>query len=468
VSDNSPHGAPASAQTLRSLPAEPLRYLPAADGGSVAEQARGRAFCSGFPAEGRCFRAVDGRILVARERQNDMRMQFLVLHSILFAALIVFVDMVVPSRVAACSCLLPTVESSYQHASDVAFIDLKRTYVSGDTRYYLGRVVRTFKGCLRAGQRVLLKTHVSEATCGVELRLKRYLINGSAAGEFLGAPVLSISLCSYDRQVSLLTDQDQKFLEGRTVCCGDDCSCADGSKPVQCFADPCSVAPECEQGECIANYCGGCNAEFYDETGNAVCEDPSECKTDADCASGSWCRQMQSDGSTPPSYECAPFVGEGARCNGFTLPWLYERCEPGLVCDTPDMIADAPGICRKGCESDKDCKPGSYCASDKLCDEDGACEREVDCNLPGNAYAHIECVGHGVCSWEQRCGYECGVPECVDLAGLDTGPCDAMLGWAVIDGRCGELSGCSTGDFKLFNTGDECRRTCLASEGAPR
>jgi hypothetical protein len=89
---------------------------------------------------------------------------------------------------------------------------------------------------------------------------------------------------------------------------------------------------------------------------------------------------------------------------------LFERCEPGLTCDTPDGIADAPGICRKSCSSDKDCKETDYCASDKLCDEDGACEKVDDCNLPGNNYAHIECVGHATCEADYRCGWQCGTP----------------------------------------------------------
>ena len=338
-----------------------------------------------------------------RERQTTMRIRSLILYAgsislLMFAA--------ATSRAAACSCVLPTVESSYKQSSDVAFVDLHRTYVSGDTRYYLGRVVRTFKGCLRAKQSVVLKTPLSDAACGTELRLRRYLIHGTGAGSLLGAPVLSISLCNYDRQVSVLTARDLEFLEARMVCCDGTCGCADGSQPLQCFADPCTVAPVCAEGECVANYCGGCHAEHYDLFGHAVCEDPSECQTDADCPQGTWCRQAQTSENVE-LYECAPFVGEGARCHGFTLPWLYERCEPSLTCDTPDGVDDATGICRKRCDNDRDCKELSYCASDKLCDDDGACERDQDCELPGNVYGHIECVGHGACV-DQHCGWECG------------------------------------------------------------
>ena len=392
-----------------------------------------------------------------------MRVQSLILNGVLISVISAFVNLATAGRASACSCVPPTVESSYEHASDVAYVDVRRTYTAGALRYYVGYVARTFKGCLRERQRVILKTPTSSATCGATLGFERYLINGQRSGGFWGTPVLSINLCSYDRPAAELTPQDVAFLNGRTVCCGDACSCADGSQPVQCFVDPCSVAPECSEGECVANYCGGCNAEFYDERGERVCEGPTACKSDADCDADSWCRQVKSEGSTEPSYECVPFVAEGASCNGFTPPWMYERCEPQLTCDTRDNVADAPGVCRARCETKADCKEGSYCASDGLCDDDGACEREVDCNLPGNDYGHIECVGHGICSSiVGACGWQCEAPQCVDLAGFDFGPCDAVLGWGVIDGSCRALSGCSAGDFQLFATGGECRKACAA------
>ena len=43
--------------------------------------------------------------------------------------------------------------------------------------------------------------------------------------------------------------------------------------PISCFADPCEVADECQLNnpvECVSNYCGGCNADFYDLNGNLV------------------------------------------------------------------------------------------------------------------------------------------------------------------------------------------------------
>jgi hypothetical protein len=180
----------------------------------------------------------------------------------------------------------------------------------------------------------------------------------------------------------------------------------------------------------------------------------SQCKSDADCTSGTWCRQTQDGGN-----ECVPFVGEGKSCNGFTVPWLYERCEPHLTCDTPPFVADAPGVCRSSCKSNADCKAAQYCASDKLCHDDATCDFSVDCNLEGNAYPHILCVGYGVCS-DSSCGWQCGEPRCLDLFGYDFGPCDAVLGWGVVQGACTTISGCSSNGFELFASEKECVSAC--------
>tara|TARA_B100000959_G_scaffold271011_2_gene318643 strand:+ start:783 stop:2264 length:1482 start_codon:yes stop_codon:yes gene_type:complete len=43
--------------------------------------------------------------------------------------------------------------------------------------------------------------------------------------------------------------------------------------PTMCFVSPCLVAEECQLNtpvDCIDNYCGGCNADFYDMEGNLV------------------------------------------------------------------------------------------------------------------------------------------------------------------------------------------------------
>lgn len=390
-----------------------------------------------------------------------MRMRTLVGRCLGIVATATVMNGMAASDAEACTCLQPTVESSYNFATDVIIAEVRRDFDVGNTRYYVARAARTYKGCIEPGDWVLLSTPTDSGACGSSLTARRHLINGTSAGTRFGLPVLAINLCSYDVPVSALTEHDRAFLNGRTVCCGDECTCADGSQPVQCFVDPCDVAPACDDGQCVANYCGGCNAEFYDASGYAVCSGDSECVEDQDCPDGEWCRQTERSGSSEvPVYECVPFVGEGASCNGFTTPWDFEQCAEGLTCDTPDFTVDAPGICRRSCETDADCgDDGSYCAADKLCDADGACEREVDCNLPGNSYPHIECVGHGVCGETRQCGWECGNPQCVDVSGFDFGPCDAFLGWGVQDNACAAISGCGS-EWMFFATEAECQSEC--------
>jgi eight-cysteine-cluster-containing protein len=250
---------------------------------------------------------------------------------------------------------------------------------------------------------------------------------------------------------------------------------------VACLVSPCSVTPACQAGlRCEDNYCGGCNAEFYDAGGYAACTAPTSCRSDADCGSDEWCRQVASErtllesstGDRPltsplpddPGMECVPFVGEGDSCGGFRPAWAYERCASPLVCDAPDFIADAPGLCRRPCRSNADCAEREYCASDGTCDPDGSCERSVDCNLRGNAFIHPACVGFGVCpEFETQCGWRCGNPQCVDTFGYDFGACAAILGWTVRDGGCVQVSGCSAGPFTLFSSRQSCQQACAGA-----
>ncbi|MEY2930695.1 MAG: hypothetical protein RL033_1444 [Pseudomonadota bacterium] len=276
-----------------------------------------------------------------------------------------------PGSAQACSCLQPSVESSYNRSSDVIEARVLVSLPVGSERWMVARVLATYKGCSQEGDLVVLTTSRSSASCGVSLQSgQQYLINGTAGGTALGLDRLSIGLCDYNLPVTELTNHDQSFLDGREVCCGGDCSCANGERPVQCFAQPCSVAPTCdvEGATCVDNYCGGCNAEFYDATGSAVCQAPSACSSDRDCGADRWCRPVAEPGT---GSECVPFAVEGESCGGFRPASSFERCTPGLLCDTPDFIADAPGICRAAdCSSDADCSrtgcSGQICAAQSV------------------------------------------------------------------------------------------------------
>jgi eight-cysteine-cluster-containing protein len=215
--------------------------------------------------------------------------------------------MLLPEPAEACSCLSATVESSHFNSSDAATLTPLVGHRIGNERWYVAQVAKPYKGCIDAGDLVLLVTPSSSASCGARLELGvEYLIHGDRRGSLFGLPRLAFNACDYNLPVVELSDHDRAFLAGRQVCCGDECSCADGSEPVQCFADPCEAAAACSEAvTCEANYCGGCNAEFYDASGYGVCQAESECH-EAGCS------------SVPPGCtsddECAPTGCSGQIC----------------------------------------------------------------------------------------------------------------------------------------------------------
>ncbi len=272
----------------------------------------------------------------------------------LFAALMLSTVAVLftPSFAHACSCLPPDLARSYNSADDVIAVKvykarkqdrtLQQDNISlhGDVTY-VGRVLRGFKGCLAEGDKVFIKSAISGAACGMTLKKGfTYYLNGRRDARKSGwHPVVHINSCDYNLPLDALTKQDWRFLETRLNCCGDECVCNDGTRPVQCFVDPCEVN-KCDEpdAQCVANYCGGCNAEFFDQTGAQVCRD--ECVTDRDCAADSWCRPDEAGVG-----QCVPFAGPGQSCDGFVLPWYRERCAEGLICVPVEPTGDAPGIC---------------------------------------------------------------------------------------------------------------------------
>lgn len=87
---------------------------------------------------------------------------------------------------------------------------------------------------------------------------------------------------------------------------------------------------------------------------------------------------------------------------------------------------------------------GGDCIDPSLIDPDCICDLLYDpvCGCNGVTYSNAcfaECQG-GVTSYSFG---ECGnAPDCMDLAGIDFGLCDFVLGIAQIDGECITVSGC--------------------------
>lgn len=70
----------------------------------------------------------------------------------------------------------------------------------------------------------------------------------------------------------------------------------------------------------------------------------SDCRSDAECGAGAWCRETQEGGS-----DCVPYALEGESCGGLAAPpWQVARCVPDLSCvQSPGAPAGAPGACGK-------------------------------------------------------------------------------------------------------------------------
>jgi len=173
---------------------------------------------------------------------------------------------------------------SYQNADHVVRVRIQRAIPSvGTTRAYIGSlVVADYKGCLDSGQTVVIETASNSAACGMPLQVgQEYLLHGARRGTLLGMPRLRVGLCDANAAWKQLTAEHHEFLETRYVCCGKECACADGSQPVNCFVDPCEVSScNVEGAVCESNYCGGCNAEWYDPTGALVCQAGTACDYD--------------------------------------------------------------------------------------------------------------------------------------------------------------------------------------------
>lgn len=180
-----------------------------------------------------------------------------------------------PAPAAACSCAPSDFDGHYVRADHVLHAKVLRftAAASGRERVYtVALLERDFKGCLSAGSEVQVATSPSTAGCGVPLELGAEVL---LFANWEGRPpeaTLHISLCGGSGPFARFTDAQRDALRAKPVQCGDASSCANGEQVVQCFVDPCAVS-RCDVAgaTCQANYCGGCNAQWYDARGTRVC-----------------------------------------------------------------------------------------------------------------------------------------------------------------------------------------------------
>ncbi len=80
---------------------------------------------------------------------------------------------------------------------------------------------------------------------------------------------------------------------------------------------------------------------------------------------------------------------------------------------------------------------------------DGSCTLIIGCSSPVPLFA-------SQAGCEEACLPQ---PTCDDLANVDFGPCDAVLGYGVVGGECVEITGCDS-PVPLFSTAEECLLEC--------
>lgn len=173
----------------------------------------------------------------------------------------------------ACSCLPPTVQSSYRNADHVFSGRVLSETIVGQQVVYRVRVTRDGKSCLPTGRVIEVVTPVSGATCGTRFQTgPQYLFFAYDVPSWTGPGVrVSTNSCAGNMRVRDLARDEIDWLRTRYVPCAN--SCLDANVPVlNCLVDPCTQVPACQRdATCEANYCGGCTAEFYDSNNYQVC-----------------------------------------------------------------------------------------------------------------------------------------------------------------------------------------------------
>ena len=193
---------------------------------------------------------------------------------------------------------------------------------------------------------------------------------------------------------------------------------ADCEFVVNCFQNPCSLADACGINECEANYCGGCNADFYDLDGDLV-----DCSlTTENNIEGRW-HLVDYEDNVMYQFE------DNYRYSIYSEDGTFGSIEEGGGSPNPyTVVEDIITI---------DLFFGNIVnyQMDYICDgqavefrviEDGA----IHSKLSREGYNYID--------------NECEEPseECFDFTSLDFGQCTMVLGVGYIDSECSYVSGC--------------------------
>lgn len=172
---------------------------------------------------------------------------------------------------------------------------------------------------------------------------------------------------------------DETNVFGQALCIGVE-FCEDGSCGIACGAEPSITDPTPVDPNFLCTTSADCPSEKYYCSTGGTCEKPGGCNVVDDC--------FLDDNQ---GYPVAPCMG-GMEC-------MDRKCEMNCYGGSDALFA---------CETASDCPDSSmYCNSYETCQQSGTCVIAEDCDLPGNSYMSIDCVGFNFCDEMGRCGKQC-------------------------------------------------------------
>lgn len=243
-----------------------------------------------------------------------------------------------PSTAEACRCPAPELSRDYASAKEVFSGRVLWTLEFGLYKFSLVSPGTYYKGCPQSYGWTWLSTQVGESLCEASFEYgTEYLF--FTEQKSLMRWSASTTSCSGNRVFDSLSEREQQFLNTREVCCGDECTCGDGSAPLICPENPCLRAYPCETSglaKCEPNRCGEvCDAEFFAADGRLLCQEPEEtpCTQDKDCDESQYCgfSGVCTDiGSCSVNAECnlpGNTFDYDVRCTGFGVCNKSNTCE---------------------------------------------------------------------------------------------------------------------------------------------
>ncbi len=312
--------------------------------------------------------------------------------------------------------------------------------------------------------------------------LDDYCLGGKCVGDVVAADCVEKDLDGDGFSVATgdCDDLDASVNPGAIeLCDGRDNDC-DGQVDEQCSS-------ECVVGGCSGELCGPAGAPLISDCMWAPeyeCVKYSECGPYGPGGSCGWA-------NTPEYLECLgqvnPICSSDSDCDdgyfcleGFCQPKeIYpcssnadcgpmQVCKEGICVNNGGQCKDLGGIDLGACEMVvgvglvngqciflSGCGCGDYCdyifESAEECQE--ACGQQIPCVTDADCGPMFYCMA-GVC-------VQNGV-LCQDLAGVDFGFCDMVVGVGIVNGQCAGISGCGCGAYcdSIFNTLQECQENC--------